>query len=45
MGRDAGPPVEVWALYSSRRLLSAKVRAFLDMLRGPEEVDRAPPVD
>jgi DNA-binding transcriptional LysR family regulator len=29
---DAGPPVEIWALYSSRRLLSAKVRAFLDML-------------
>jgi DNA-binding transcriptional LysR family regulator len=29
---DAGPAVEIWALYSSRRLLSAKVRAFLDML-------------
>ena len=29
---DTGPPVEIWALYSSRRLLSAKVRAFLDML-------------
>jgi DNA-binding transcriptional LysR family regulator len=29
---EAGPVVEIWALYSSRRLLSAKVRAFLDML-------------
>ncbi|MDR5752464.1 MULTISPECIES: substrate binding domain-containing protein [unclassified Caballeronia] len=44
-GKDAGPPVEVWALYSSRRLLSAKVRAFLDMLRELDEADRAPPVD
>jgi DNA-binding transcriptional LysR family regulator len=44
-GKDAGPPVEVWALYSSRRLLSAKVRALLDMLRGLDEADRAPPVD
>jgi DNA-binding transcriptional LysR family regulator len=33
LGLDAGPPVEIWALYSSRRLLSAKVRAFLDMLQ------------
>jgi DNA-binding transcriptional LysR family regulator len=32
LGVEAGPPVEIWALYSSRRLLSAKVRAFLDML-------------
>lgn len=32
-GTEAGPPVEIWALYSSRRLLSAKVRAFLDMLQ------------
>lgn len=29
----AGPIVEIWALYNSRRLLSAKVRAFMDMLR------------
>jgi DNA-binding transcriptional LysR family regulator len=29
---EAGAPVEIWALYSSRRLLSAKVRAFMDML-------------
>ncbi|CAG9256954.1 MULTISPECIES: LysR family transcriptional regulator [Paraburkholderia] len=32
LGLDAGPPVEIWALYSSRRFLSAKVRAFIDML-------------
>lgn len=31
-GTEAGRPVEIWALYHSRRLLSAKVRAFLDML-------------
>ena len=29
----AGSPVEIWALYNSRRLLSAKVRAFMDMLQ------------
>jgi hypothetical protein len=29
---QAGPPVEVWALQSSRRLVGAKVRAFLDMI-------------
>jgi len=33
LGVDAGPAVEIWALYSSRRLLSAKVRAFIDTLR------------
>ena len=31
-GSEDAPPVEIWALYSSRRLLSAKVRAFLDTL-------------
>ena len=36
-GAEAGPPVEIWALYSSRRLLSAKVRAFMDMLK-PDSV-------
>ncbi|KAE8760512.1 LysR family transcriptional regulator [Paraburkholderia madseniana] len=36
-GVEAGPPVEIWALYSSRRLLSAKVRAFMDMLK-PDSV-------
>jgi DNA-binding transcriptional LysR family regulator len=29
-GTLAGPPVELWALQSSRRLVGAKVRAFLD---------------
>ena len=28
----AGPPVELWALQSSRRLVGAKVRAFLDVV-------------
>ena len=32
-GREAGPPVEIWALYHSRRLLSVKVRAFMDVLQ------------
>lgn len=32
-GAETGPEVEIWALYQSRRLLSAKVRAFLDMLK------------
>ncbi|MFM0207074.1 LysR substrate-binding domain-containing protein [Paraburkholderia sediminicola] len=32
-GAEAGSPVEIWALYSSRRLLSAKVRAFMDLLK------------
>lgn len=36
LGVEAGAPVEIWALYSSRRLLSAKVRAFLDMLGNPK---------
>jgi DNA-binding transcriptional LysR family regulator len=31
-GIQAGPPVEIWALQSSRRLIGAKVRAFLDMI-------------
>ena len=31
-GVEDGPAIEIWALYSSRRLLSAKVRAFLDAL-------------
>jgi DNA-binding transcriptional LysR family regulator len=31
-GTEDGPAVGIWALYSSRRLLSAKVRAFLDLL-------------
>jgi DNA-binding transcriptional LysR family regulator len=28
-----GSHVEIWALYHSRRLLSVKVRAFLDALQ------------
>ena len=31
-GTLAGPPVELWALQSSRRLVGAKVRAFLDVV-------------
>lgn len=31
-GTEGDAAVEIWALYSSRRLLSAKVRAFLDAL-------------
>jgi DNA-binding transcriptional LysR family regulator len=31
-GMQAGPPVELWALQSSRRLVGAKVRAFLDVV-------------
>lgn len=31
-GEEEAAPVEIWALYSSRRLLSAKVRAFVDTL-------------
>ncbi|WP_370677349.1 LysR family transcriptional regulator [Pleomorphomonas sp. PLEO] len=31
-GTQAGPPVEIWALQSSRRLIGAKVRAFLDVV-------------
>lgn len=32
-GSLAGPPVEIWALQSSRRLVGAKVRAFLDVVQ------------
>jgi DNA-binding transcriptional LysR family regulator len=31
-GIEAGPPVQIWALQSSRRLIGAKVRAFLDVI-------------
>jgi len=39
-GTQAGPPVEIWALQSSRRLVGAKVRAFLDVVEKafPERV-------
>ncbi|SDR40232.1 DNA-binding transcriptional regulator, LysR family [Paraburkholderia fungorum] len=31
-GKPEEPPVEIWALYNSRRLLSVKVRAFMNLL-------------
>ncbi|MGD0491924.1 MAG: LysR substrate-binding domain-containing protein [Steroidobacteraceae bacterium] len=31
-GGQDGPAVEIWALHNSRRLVGAKVRAFLDLL-------------
>lgn len=39
-GTHAGPPVEIWALQSSRRLVGAKVRAFLEVVERafPEKV-------
>jgi DNA-binding transcriptional LysR family regulator len=39
-GTHAGPPVEIWALQSSSRLIGAKVRAFLDMVERafPEKI-------
>jgi DNA-binding transcriptional LysR family regulator len=39
-GTHAGPSVEIWALQSSRRLVGAKVRAFLDIIEKafPENV-------
>jgi len=39
-GTLRGPAVEIWALQSSRRLIGAKVRAFLDVLEKafPEKV-------
>lgn len=40
LGEEDGPFVEIWALYSSRRLLSAKVRAFLDMLEHADLPDK-----
>jgi DNA-binding transcriptional LysR family regulator len=39
-GVQAGPPVEIWALQNSRRLVGAKTRAFLDVVQKafPEKV-------
>lgn len=44
-GKQAGPPVEIWALQSSRRLVGAKVRAFLEVVGRafPEKAFVAPP--
>ncbi|MBN8874514.1 MAG: LysR family transcriptional regulator [Rhodospirillales bacterium] len=43
-GPHAGPPVEIWALQSSRRLIGAKVRAFLEVVEKafPEKAFIAP---
>lgn len=43
-GTHAGPPVEIWALQSSRRLVGAKVRAFLEVVESafPEKAFVAP---
>ncbi|KAA3512885.1 LysR family transcriptional regulator [Agrobacterium rosae] len=45
-GKQAGPPVEIWALQSSRRLVGAKVRAFLEVVGKafPEKAFVAPGV-
>ena len=39
-GVSAGPKVEIWALQNSRRLISAKTRAFLDVMQKafPEKI-------
>ncbi len=43
-GEGKGPPIEIWALYPSRRLLSSRVSAFLEFLKAafplgqPEEL-------
>jgi DNA-binding transcriptional LysR family regulator len=44
-GTLARPPVEIWALQSSRRLVGAKVRAFLEVVGKafPERAFVAPP--
>ena len=39
-GTQEGPPVEIWALYNSRRLLSAKVRAFMNLLENLQGWER-----
>ncbi|MFM0597906.1 LysR family transcriptional regulator [Paraburkholderia dilworthii] len=41
-GTEDGPPVEIWALYHSRRLLSAKVRAFMNLLQDLPGRERKP---
>jgi DNA-binding transcriptional LysR family regulator len=39
-GVQAGPPVQIWALQNSRRLVGAKTRAFLDVVQKafPEKI-------
>jgi len=43
-GTHIGPRVEIWALQSSRRLIGAKVRAFLDVVEAafPEKIYATP---
>ena len=45
-GTLTGPPVEIWALQSSRRLVGAKVRAFLEVVGKafPERAFAAPQI-
>jgi DNA-binding transcriptional LysR family regulator len=45
-GTHAGPSVEIWALQSTRRLIGAKVRAFLEVVERafPKRLFVAPPV-
>ncbi len=45
-GTHAGPTVEIWALQSSRRLIGAKVRAFLEVVEKafPEKRFDAKPI-
>jgi DNA-binding transcriptional LysR family regulator len=43
-GTETGPRVEIWALYHSRRLLSAKVRAFLTVLQALQETTEPKPL-
>ncbi len=44
-GHHAGAPVEIWALQSSRRLIGAKVRAFMEVVTAafPDKLFVAPP--
>jgi DNA-binding transcriptional LysR family regulator len=46
-GTQSGPPVEIWALQTSRRLVGAKVRAFIEFLESSfsEKAFRAPAHD
>jgi DNA-binding transcriptional LysR family regulator len=45
-GTQAGPSVEIWALQSSRRLVGAKVRAFMEVVGKafPEKAFFKPPI-
>ena len=45
-GTQVGPSVEIWALQSSRRLVGAKVRAFMEVVGKafPEKAFLKPPI-